>query len=51
MLIPAPSQKSLVTLSKEIVAYDMTHNTESEACDLLMEIECLGGCLNRAKFL
>ena len=31
-----------MALSKEIVAYDMTHNTESEACDLLMEIECLG---------
>ena len=32
----------MVSLSKEIVAYDMAHNTESEACDLLMEIECLG---------
>lgn len=32
---------AMVSLSKEIVAYDMAHNTESEACDLLMEIECL----------
>lgn len=31
----------LVNLSKLIVEYDMTHNTESEACDLLMEIERL----------
>lgn len=31
----------LRALSKLIVAYDMSHNTESEACDLLMEIECL----------
>ncbi|KAL5255103.1 hypothetical protein ACHWQZ_G014515 [Mnemiopsis leidyi] len=35
------TRNALVALSKEIVAYDMTHNTESEACDLLMEIECL----------
>ena len=40
--INTETRNSLVSLSKEIVSYDMAHNTESEACDLLMEIECLG---------
>ncbi|XP_044147030.1 26S proteasome non-ATPase regulatory subunit 2 [Bufo gargarizans] len=30
---------TLLTLVKEIVPYNMAHNTEHEACDLLMEIE------------
>uniref|UniRef100_A0A6I8RHK2 26S proteasome non-ATPase regulatory subunit 2 n=1 Tax=Xenopus tropicalis TaxID=8364 RepID=A0A6I8RHK2_XENTR len=34
------SQKdTLLTLVKEIVPYNMAHNAEHEACDLLMEIE------------
>eukprot|EP00121_Abeoforma_whisleri_P006683 Awhi_evm1s6085 len=31
----------LVELAKQIVPYSMKHNAESEACDLLMEIEKL----------
>ena len=31
----------LVKLAKEIVPYNMAHNAETEACDLLMEIEHL----------
>lgn len=30
---------TLLTLVKEIVPYNMAHNAEHEACDLLMEIE------------
>ncbi|XP_078522214.1 26S proteasome non-ATPase regulatory subunit 2 [Lissotriton helveticus] len=30
---------SLLTLVKEIIPYNMAHNAEHEACDLLMEIE------------
>lgn len=29
----------LVELAKQIVPYNMAHNAEAEACDLLMEIE------------
>lgn len=32
-------RESLLTLVKEIVPYNMAHNAEHEACDLLMEIE------------
>lgn len=32
-------QEPLLTLVKEIIPYDMAHNTEHEACNLLMEIE------------
>ncbi|XP_078696134.1 26S proteasome non-ATPase regulatory subunit 2-like [Branchiostoma floridae x Branchiostoma belcheri] len=31
----------LITLAKEIVPYNMQHNAEADACDLLMEIERL----------
>ena len=31
----------LVVLAKEIIPYNMQHNAETEACDLLMEIEQL----------
>jgi 26S proteasome regulatory subunit N1 len=31
----------LVELAHKIVPYNMAHNAEAEACDLLMEIECL----------
>lgn len=31
----------LVALAKEIIPYNMQHNAETEACDLLMEIEQL----------
>lgn len=33
--------EDLVALAKEIIPYNMQHNAETEACDLLMEIECL----------
>lgn len=33
--------EDLVNLAKEIIPYNMQHNAETEACDLLMEIECL----------
>lgn len=31
----------LIMLTKQIVPYNMAHNAEAEACDLLMEIERL----------
>lgn len=31
----------LIQLSKQIIPYNMAHNAEAEACDLLMEIERL----------
>lgn len=31
----------LIQLTKQIVPYNMAHNAEAEACDLLMEIERL----------
>jgi 26S proteasome regulatory subunit N1 len=31
----------LVALAMEIIPYDMQHNAETDACDLLMEIERL----------
>lgn len=34
-------QAQLVALAEEIVPYNMAHNAEAEACDLLMEIERL----------
>ncbi|RUS76686.1 hypothetical protein EGW08_015541 [Elysia chlorotica] len=34
-------REKLVSLSKQIVPYHMSHNAEAEACDLLMEIERL----------
>ncbi len=34
-------QETLLKLVKEIVPYNMAHNAEHEACDLLMEIERL----------
>lgn len=34
-------RKKLVDLAREIVPYNMAHNAEAEACDLLMEIERL----------
>lgn len=33
--------EDLVALAKEILPYNMQHNAETEACDLLMEIERL----------
>lgn len=33
--------EDLVALAKEIIPYNMQHNAETEACDLLMEIERL----------
>jgi len=34
-------QQKILNLVKEIIPYDMSHNAETEACDLLMEIEQL----------
>lgn len=34
-------KEKLVFLAKRIVPYNMSHNAEAEACDLLMEIERL----------
>jgi len=34
-------QERLIQLAREIVPYNMIHNAEAEACDLLMEIERL----------
>lgn len=34
-------QETLLKLVREIVPYNMAHNAEHEACDLLMEIERL----------
>lgn len=33
------ARSELLALSQKIVPYLMSHNTEAEACDLLMEIE------------
>ena len=33
--------EQLVSLAMEIIPYDMQHNAETDACDLLMEIEQL----------
>jgi len=35
------SVEDLVALAREILPYNMQHNAETEACDLLMEIERL----------
>lgn len=35
------TKKKLVDLARQIVPYNMAHNAEAEACDLLMEIERL----------
>ena len=35
------SVEDLVALAREIIPYNMQHNAETEACDLLMEIERL----------
>ena len=37
----ADMKEKLLKLAKEIVPYNMHHNAEAEACDLLMEIERL----------
>lgn len=34
-------KEKLVQLARQIVPYNMVHNAEAEACDLLMEIERL----------
>lgn len=34
-------REKIIQLSKQIVPYNMAHNAEAEACDLLMEIERL----------
>lgn len=34
-------ETKLIQLAKQIVPYNMAHNAEAEACDLLMEIERL----------
>lgn len=34
-------EDKLIQLAKQIVPYNMAHNAEAEACDLLMEIERL----------
>lgn len=36
-----PLKEKLVQLARQIVPYNMAHNAEAEACDLLMEIERL----------
>lgn len=33
------TMEQLIGLAMEIVPYDMRHNAETDACDLLMEIE------------
>jgi len=35
------TQNKLLPLTKSIVAFDMKHNAEIQACDLLMEIDRL----------
>ena len=35
------SVEDMVALAREILPYNMQHNAETEACDLLMEIERL----------
>lgn len=37
----AELKEKLVFLARQIVPYNMAHNAEAEACDLLMEIERL----------
>jgi len=37
----AGKTEDLITLSNEIIPYDMKHNAEIDACDLAMEIERL----------
>ncbi|XP_034252046.1 26S proteasome non-ATPase regulatory subunit 2 [Thrips palmi] len=37
----AQARKNLVDLAGEIIPYNMAHNAEADACDLLMEIERL----------
>lgn len=34
-------KEKLISLARQIVPYNMAHNAEAEACDLLMEIERL----------
>jgi 26S proteasome regulatory subunit N1 len=34
-------RQKLVALARQIVVFNMAHNAEAEACDLLMEIEHL----------
>lgn len=34
-------KEKLIALARQIVPYNMAHNAEAEACDLLMEIERL----------
>lgn len=34
-------KEKLILLARQIVPYNMAHNAEAEACDLLMEIERL----------
>lgn len=36
----------LVALVEEIVPYDMQHNAEAEACDLLMELERIASVIS-----
>lgn len=36
-----PIRAKLISLTKQIIPYNMAHNAEAEACDLLMEIERL----------
>lgn len=38
----APFREKLEALVEQIIPYNMAHNAEAEACDLLMEIEKLG---------
>lgn len=37
----ASVKEKLILLARQIVPYNMAHNAEAEACDLLMEIERL----------
>jgi 26S proteasome regulatory subunit N1 len=36
------AHENLMVLVNQIIPYNMAHNAEAEACDLLMEIEQLG---------
>jgi len=36
------THERLLVLVRQIIPYNMAHNAEAEACDLLMEIEQLG---------
>lgn len=40
-IINTEVRDKLILLTKQIVPYNMAHNAEAEACDLLMEIERL----------